>query len=323
MQKKKFTRIFFATDVHGSEQCFRKFLGAAKFYKADVLVLGGDITGKLVIPIVDMGDGTYKADNAGREEIVRTPEELKRLEQLVADSGYYSYRCSKSEMDDMKSSKEKVDRIFTKVMKDTLIRWVEYGEHVLQETNTMCYVTGGNDDLQEVLDGFKDTDHVKNVDNKVVKIDPIHDMANMGWSNPTPWHCPRECSEEELDGRIEKLLVSISDPSNCVFNFHSPPKDCGLDTVLKLDDSVDPPRPLMEGGQPVMFGAGSESVRRAVEKYKPLADLCGHVHESRGVCQIGKTFVVNPGSEYTEGVLRGTLVNVADKKVLSWQLTSG
>jgi Icc-related predicted phosphoesterase len=321
--QKKFTRVFFATDVHGSEQCFRKFLGAAKFYKADVLVLGGDITGKLVIPIVDLGNGTYRADVAGREETAHTSEELGRLEKIIADSGYYSYRCDQDEMNDLKSSKEKIDHVFTQVMRETLIRWVEYGEQVLHETNTMCYVTGGNDDLQEVLDGFTDTAHMKNVDGKIVKIDPSHEMANMGWSNPTPWHCPRECIEDELEERIEKLVGSISDLNNCIFNFHTPPKDCGLDTVQKLDESVDPPRPYFEGGQPVLFGAGSKAVRAAVEKYKPLADLCGHVHESHGVCNIGRTLVVNPGSEYSEGVLRGALVNISEKKIVSWQLTSG
>ena len=35
-------RIYFATDIHGSEVCWRKFLNAARFYQADKLILGGD-----------------------------------------------------------------------------------------------------------------------------------------------------------------------------------------------------------------------------------------------------------------------------------------
>jgi len=323
VHRKKFTRLFFATDVHGSEQCFRKLLGAAEFYKADLLVLGGDVTGKMVIPIVDLGDGTFKADYLGTEQIAKTPEELHRIEQLIANSGYYYHHCTKPEMEELKASKEKVDKLFLRVMKETLVRWVNYAEQVLAKTGTTCYVTGGNDDLQEVVDEIKDTEHLKNVDNKVVRIDEMHEMANLGWSNMTPWKCPRDCSEEELGERIEKLLASVSDMRNCVLNFHTPPKDCGLDTVPKLDDSVYPPKPVLEDGRPVMFGAGSESVLRAIREHQPLVDLCGHVHESRGVCNIGKTLVTNPGSEYAEGVLRGVLVNLADKKVLSWQLTSG
>ena len=52
-------RILFATDIHGSERCFRKFLNAAPLYDVDYLILGGDITGKLLVPIVRNGDGTY------------------------------------------------------------------------------------------------------------------------------------------------------------------------------------------------------------------------------------------------------------------------
>jgi len=323
MVEKRFTRIFFATDIHGSETCFRKFLSAAGVYKADLLVLGGDITGKLLIPIVALGDEVFRADYLGKEEVARTAEEVRRLEQLIADSGYYYYHCDKSELDEIRASKERQDRLFVEVMKKTLVRWIEHAEDVLQKTGTTCYITGGNDDLQEVVDQLRETEHVKNPDNKVVKIDSTHEMASMGWGNITPWKCPRDCSEEELAERIAALLGMVSDSANSIFNFHAPPVNCGLDTAQKLDDSVYPPRPAVADGQPLLFGAGSESVRRAVEKYQPLIDLCGHIHESRGTCKIGRTLVVNPGSEYTEGILRGVIVNLGDKKVVSWQLTSG
>jgi len=40
---------------------------------------------------------------------------------------------------------------------------------------------------------------------------------------------------------------------------------------------------------------GKKYLRRFIEKYQPLLLLCGHVHESRGVDEIGKTKIVNPG----------------------------
>jgi uncharacterized protein len=322
LKEKKFRRIFYATDIHGSERCFRKFLNATKFYHADDLILGGDVTGKIVIPIVDLGDGTFKADYVGREEIARSAEQVKRLEQLIADSGYYYYHVDKSAMDH-KPSAEEINELFVKAMKETLGRWIEYAEQFLRDTETVCYITGGNDDLQEVIDGIHDGEHVKNPDNKVVKIDETHEMASMGYGNQTPWKCPRDISEKELGERIENVMASVSDPANCILNFHVPPVNCGLDTVAKLDGSVYPPKPITEGGLPVLFGAGSESVRNTIMKYQPLLDLCGHIHESRGTTKIGKTLVINPGSEYSEGILRGTIVNISDKKVLSWQLTSG
>ncbi|MBD0289951.1 MAG: metallophosphoesterase, partial [Thermoleophilia bacterium] len=47
-------RIFYAGDIHGSERLWRKFLNAAAFYEADVLVLGGDLTGKILVPLVEL-----------------------------------------------------------------------------------------------------------------------------------------------------------------------------------------------------------------------------------------------------------------------------
>ena len=44
-------RIFFATDVHGSDRFFRKFLAAATVYEAEILLLGGDVAGKGLVPI--------------------------------------------------------------------------------------------------------------------------------------------------------------------------------------------------------------------------------------------------------------------------------
>jgi Icc-related predicted phosphoesterase len=271
--------------------------------------------------MVELGDGTLRGYYLGKEEILRTPEEIKRFEQTVIDSGFYNYRCSESEMVELKGSKEKLDKLFLKLMKERLVNWVNHAEQVLPKS-CMVYITGGNDDSQEVMDALPETEYVRNADNRVLKIDPIHEMVGIGWGNPTPWKCPRDVSEEDLGERIEKLVSSVSDVKNCVFNLHSPPIDCGLDTVQKLDTG-DPPKPIVDKGQPVMIGAGSRSVRQVIEKYQPLVDLCGHVHESRGVVKIGKTLIVNPGSEYTEGILRGVIVNLGDKKILSWQLTSG
>jgi Icc-related predicted phosphoesterase len=322
MPDKKFTKIFFATDLHGSGRCFEKLLSAAKFYKADVLVLGGDLTGKMLVPIVDLGDGTFRADYLGGKT-VRAGEEVKSLEREISDSGYYYYHCSKTEMDDLKSSKEKVDELFMTIMKETLTKWVDLAEQFLSDLGVTCFLTGGNDDHQEIIDAVRDTPHVKNADNKVARIDNLHEMVNLGWSNMTPWKCPRDHSEEDLESATEALVSSVTDVGNCVFNLHVPPINCGLDTCPKLDTSVYPPKPVFDKGQAVMIGGGSLSVRRAIEKHQPLLDLCGHIHESRGTTRIGKTLIINPGSDYPDGVLRGAIVNLGDKKVVSWQLTSG
>ena len=42
-------RLFFATDIHGSEICWKKFINAGKWYEVDTLILGGDMTGKAIV----------------------------------------------------------------------------------------------------------------------------------------------------------------------------------------------------------------------------------------------------------------------------------
>jgi Icc-related predicted phosphoesterase len=90
-----------------------------------------------------------------------------------------------------------------------------------------------------------------------------------------------------------------------------------------LDWNTDPPSQIVKGGQLVMFGAGSASVRHAIEIHQPLLGLHGHIHESPGAVKLGRTLCINPGSEYGEGVLRGCLVNIANGKIDSYQMTTG
>src|SRR2546421_11306531 len=66
--------LFFATDLHGSETCFRKFVAAAKFYGVDALILGGDTSGKFLVPIVAAGGDRWTADMFGRHREPITEE---------------------------------------------------------------------------------------------------------------------------------------------------------------------------------------------------------------------------------------------------------
>jgi Icc-related predicted phosphoesterase len=79
----------------------------------------------------------------------------------------------------------------------------------------------------------------------------------------------------------------------------------------------------MSGGQIEMIGAGRSAVREFIEKHQPLLGLHGHIHESKGVAKIGRTVCVNPGSEYTEGILKGFLVELDEKGIRDYLFTSG
>jgi hypothetical protein len=321
--KEKKTRLFFATDVHGSEPTFKKFVNAGKVYGADALILGGDITGKMITPIVRQLDGTYVSHFLEQKQIVKTEEELKDLEKRILTTGAYTTLMEQKDYDAISGEEKKLDELFRQLMRERLLKWMDLANERLKDTHIVCYMTGGNDDAQDIVDLIKDTDHVRNPDNKVVYIDDIHEMASLGWGNPTPWKTPRECSDEEIGERVEKLVSNVKDMNNAVFNFHIPPKDSELDDAAQLDTSFYPPRPIYKGGQIMTFGAGSQSIRNAIEKRQPLLGLHGHIHESKGARKIGRTLCVNPGSEYGESIIRGAILDIADGKVLNYQFVSG
>ena len=316
---KKFTRIFFATDIHGSEPCFLKFLNAASFYKADVLVLGGDITGKQLVAIEHL-EGCWRSFLFGQEWIARSPEELARLEANIRSNGYYPVILSSEEMAELEVDQAKVDRLFSKSMIETASRWVKIAEERLHGLPVKCFISPGNDDHFELDHILSNSKVVLYPEGQIVDLDGTHTMASCGYANMTPWHCPRDIEEDELRTRLEQILSGLDDPSHCVFNFHAPPYDSGLDTAAELDADL---KPLVSGGQEHLIPVGSRAVREMVEKYHPLVGLHGHIHESRGVAEVGRTVCLNPGSEYSEGILRGALVNIANGKLLSYQFVSG
>ncbi len=323
--KKKFTRIFFATDIHGSERTYRKFLNAGKFYDANVLIMGGDITGKLLIPIIKEGNGRYRATLQGTVHHVEGDEELKNLIERIGLLGFYYKVMDEDEFNSLQNDKAAVDELFHQLARERLNNWIDLAETRLKGTGIRCFVTGGNDDDPEVLSVLKrsGTEAFVACEGEAVLIDEDHYMISVGYSTPTPWNTPREISDEQLGAYIEEMVKKVPDMNKAIFNFHDPPKDSTLDTCPMLDWSTDPPTPIVKAGQIVMHGAGSASVRQAIEKYQPTLGLHGHIHESQGVIKIGRTTCVNPGSEYGEGILRGCLVNLLEGKVEGYQMTSG
>jgi len=320
---KKFTRIFFVTDIHGSEITFRKFLSSGKYYEADAVLLCGDLTGKMVVPIVRKPDGTYSSRLFGQEHMAKTEDELKVLRDKIADTGYYGYLTDEAGMKELETNREKVDALFIELMLDRLRRWVKQAEAQYRDTGIKCFMSGGNDDPMAIEEVLSSSSYVVNPEARVVRVDDEHEMITIGNANMTPWKCPRDVTEEKLDEIIENLASKLDNPASSIFNLHAPPIDSTLDSAFQLDQSVSPPKIVTKGGQPMTMGVGSTSVRKAIEKYQPLVGLHGHIHESRGVYKLGRTLCVNPGSEYGEGILRGAIVNIAKDKIASYQMTSG
>ena len=320
LQKKKFTRIFFATDIHGSEKVFLKFIGAAKFYGVDVLILGGDITGKMVVPVREQADGTFKCEFMDQKWHVKK-EEVEKLEEKIKFVGFYPYRTTEGGAKKLYSSPKEYEKVYKRLATDRLKRWIEIVQERLKDTDIKVYIAGGNDDPPYIADLL--TSSNLNPEERVIYIDENHEMVSLAYSNITPWKTPRECSEEKLAKKIEDLLTKVENMENCIFNFHVPPINSTIDTAPKVDATTMPPKYVVERGVPVMIGAGSVAVREAIEKHQPLLGLHGHIHESRGAIKIGRTLCVNPGSEYSEGILRGVIISFDEKGIKGYQFTSG
>ena len=326
-------RIFFVTDVHGSEICLRKFLNALKIYNVDVGIMLGDLSGKMINPIVKQPDGCYTCSFLGQEIVAKTEEELLALKKRIAITGNYCFITTPEEVAELIAEGKtitgridaqvrkihlgagKVEELFKRLVIERLKEWENIIEEKLKGTRIKMFIAPGNDDLlevDEVLNSFK---CAVNVDNKKVTIND-HEMVTLSWSNFTPWDTPRECEEEELRKKIDKLVSQIDDMEKAIFNFHAPPYGTNLDQAYKLSKDLVP-------SVSELINVGSVAVLNAIKEHQPLLGLHGHIHESRGAQKIGRTLCINPGSEYSEGILRGIIVSLEKEKVKSFQFTSG
>ena len=312
-------KVYYASDIHGSDRLWRKFVNAGAFYEVDVLVMGGDITGKAVVPIVRGPEGLRAPEVIG--DRVAPLEELEAIETQIRNRWFYPYVTTSTELERAHGDQAAITALFNRAMADSVRRWLDLAQERLRGSSTRLYMMLGNDDepeLQEVLDASPL--HVSCEDLPVELGEGI-EMLSCGYANPTPWSSPREMPEDALAEKLEKLVAELKDPSRSVFNLHVPPKGTALDQAPELDESL---KPVVRGGAIAMTAAGSSAVRALIERYQPLVALHGHIHESRGMTKIGRTVCINPGSEYADGVLHGALLVLDRKRGLrNHQLVSG
>lgn len=313
------TRIFFATDIHGSERCFRKWVNAASVYEVQALVLGGDLTGKALVPLVEASDG-WHGELHGRHVHARDEHELQDLRGKIRLMGFYEALVSPEERAKLEDPAQ-LRRLFDDVIRQSVVRWVELVEERLTGKGVAVYMMLGNDDNPDLADVLRTSSVVTYAEDAAVELPGGYGMVSTGLSTPTPWQTPREMSEDELAEQIDTQVRQLADPSRAVFNLHCPPADTHLDQAPKLDADL---RPVVDANGPAVQSVGSRAVRAAIERVQPLLGLHGHVHESPGSERIGRTLCLNPGSDYGQGVLRGAIVDLdASKGVRAWQLVQG
>ena len=313
--------IFFASDLHGSEVCFKKFVAAAKFYGADTLLLGGDISAKIVVPIVSAGPGRYTAQFHGHEERLDDAT-VADFEQRAANSGLYTERMEPDEYQHYAEHPDQVETLFDRVMRRTVQRWAEYAKTKLDGSPVIIYSVPGNDDplaVDEVLLANGD-ERLRCVEGAVVELAPGMEMLSTGYTNITPWDTPREYSEDQIREHLAGMTGRLEHPETAIFNIHVPPYNSRLDTAPLLGQDL---KVKTAAGAQMTGPVGSVAVREAIEDVQPLLTLHGHIHESGGSVTIGRTTAINVGSEYGEGILRGVLLTIGDGRLLRYQAVSG
>jgi uncharacterized protein len=298
-------RLLFATDLHGSEIVFRKFLNAVSVYEADVAILGGDLTGKQIVPVVAT-NGDAVAEILGTKVVAESGDERSRLFERIRNLGQYPVLVDREGYEILRTDAQAVEERFLHACSRQVSDWMERAATRLEPLGVPLFVTGGNDDYLSIEEILEQAEYIVNAEGRIVDLAPGLEMISTGYGNETPWHCPRDESEDELGQRIEQMASRLASSETAVFNLHVPPYGTGLDTCPRLDTSVEPPRPIA-GDETV---AGSRAVLDAIERYRPVLSLHGHIHESPGIRRLGSTTAVNPGSEYAEGVLRSAVVDI-------------
>jgi Icc-related predicted phosphoesterase len=311
-------KIFFATDVHGSEICWKKFISAGKFYGVDVLILGGDMTGKAIVPIIAQGGDKYKVTLLEQETMLNGDEEVQGMVTAIQNRGYYPYVTNPDEVAEISGTKGNSDKLFLRMVLDTGQKWMDYADAKLAGTGIRCYVCPGNDDMFELDEVVATSKTVQLAEGRVIPLDEHHEMASSGWCNPTPWETHREEPEQALHQRIEDIIKNVRDVPNAVFNLHAPPYGSGLDEAPELTKDL---RPAYAGRS--LVPVGSHAVLEIIQKYQPLLGLHGHIHEGKGTRKYKRTLCVNPGSMYEQGILHGVIIDLKPNKIGTYMLTTG
>ncbi|MFP3191393.1 MAG: hypothetical protein RXR31_08730 [Thermoproteota archaeon] len=318
-------RIFSASDIHGSDIVFRKFINAGNYYKADALFLVGDIVGKALFLIIKKGgvEEIYETEFLGDRYTVKGKTELSALLSKIANRGYYYKVVSEREYETLVGNKEELKKEMEHEIVARVEGWMRLATQILKGTNKQLFIMIGNDDPPSVANiiASYSSDNIVDINEKQFELGSGIEGFGLPYSNITPWHLPGDLPEEVLGEKIETLARKLRDPLNSIFAIHVPPFNTVIDVAPLLEDlhlKID-----ITGVQ--MTHVGSTAVRAAIEKYQPFMSLHGHIHESKGVAKIGRTLCFNAGSEYEQGILKGVIVNIELNpiKVKSYMFTSG
>lgn len=315
------SRLLFATDLHGADLVFRKLLNAALVYEANAVLIGGDLTGKVLVPLVRQPNGNWLASVDGAVDRLMSDAEAETYANDLAARGAYVLRCDPDSYAALEHDPSRRDAAFLALMRERLERWAALVQERLTPRGIRFLWNCGNDDPLELDPFLSELPGAEFLEGRAVPLFGRVWLASVGAANLTPWHCPRDVPEEELARRLDAVAAQIppEDLPTAVFNVHCPPYSSGLDLAPRLDETL---KPVVVGGVVETVPVGSTAVREAIERYQPQLGLHGHIHESRGAQRLGRTLCLNPGSEYQDGALRAAVIDFEGDTVRNYLLVS-
>ena len=315
------TKIFYVTDIHGSEICWRKFLNAGPFYGADV---------------VDrrrrhhrQGHGPHRRarrplgdhDVQDQHVTLETEDEVQALETKILNRGYYPIRVSDEEYRHMQEDEDAVDKRFKEVMLEGTERWIAMADDKLEGKVHPRHRLPG--ERRHVRDRPRPEERARGRVRRrgAARAGGLRDGLLRMDEPDAVEHVPRAARGASSGGALEKILEKVTDPSRTIFNFHAPPYGSGLDDAPALDADMN----IKAGGRRLR-PVGSTSVRSAIERSSPAVAARPHPRERRGRPGWARRLVLNPGSSYEEGVLQAAVDHARSTKkhkVKNYQLVNG
>jgi len=319
-QSGKTTRILYGSDFHGSDVVYRKFLSAAFQYQADVLIVGGDVTGKAMVPVIDHGNGIFTSSLFGKDLSASNTEALEKIKKDISSVGFYPIIIGQAEADELENDPVKMASRFEAEMCQRIREWMQLADEKLTPNKKTLFFMAGNDDLASIDETIAEYKNIHNPDLARFEIEGGYDVIGLSYANMTPWRCARDLEEEDLKAKLDQLKGLVRNPETTIAVLHVPPYNSALDTCPELDKNL---KIITQGGQVVMKAAGSTAVKTFIDEVQPMLSLHGHIHESPGHVRIGRTLSINAGSEYAEAILKAAIINLENGKIKGHMLISG
>src|SRR5258708_31243546 len=189
-------RTDFVRVRQGSGKCFRKFLNGGPIYGADVMVLGGDLAGKAMQSITRAPGGRFTFSFRGASYDLEDGDELRGIEQLIADHGYYPYRADPGELADRQAAGT-LDDLFLTLITERLEQWLQLADERLRPKGIPVYWMLGNDDPPELAPLLDDAPWGPHCEGRDVLVG-WHARVSWGYGNTTPCPTFREMTDDEL-----------------------------------------------------------------------------------------------------------------------------